>query len=99
MGYARCEGPLGPCIDAPENPILYSYSDRRAGCLSGPGHQAVFDVGEWQFIVFHAHIATSGCRRTTRGRQMYVAPLLWQNGTPQVGVSLRPVEVPRGKNR
>ena len=90
MGYSRCEGPLGPCVDAPENPILYSYNDRRLGCLSGPGHQAVFEVGERQFIVFHAHIATSGCRRTTRGRQMYVAPLLWQDGAPKIGVSLRP---------
>lgn len=90
MGYARCEGPLGPCVDAPENPVLYSYNDRKAGCLSGPGHQAVFEAGGRQFIVFHAHIATSGCRRTTRGRQMYVAPLLWRDGTPQIGVSLRP---------
>ncbi len=89
MGYARCEGPLGPCVDAPENPILHSYNDRKAGCLSGPGHQAVFEAGGRQFIVFHAHIATSGCRRTTRGRQMYIAPLLWRDGTPQIGISLR----------
>ncbi len=90
MGYARCGGPMGPCVDAPENPILHSYNDRTAGCLSGPGHQAVFEAGGRQFIVFHAHIATSGCRRTTRGRQMYVAPLLWRGDTPQLGVSLRP---------
>lgn len=98
MGYATCEGPLGPCVDAPENPVLYSYNDRKAGCLSGPGHQAVFEVGGRQFIVFHAHIATKGCRRTTRGRQMYVAPLLWQNGTPQVGVSLRPATPSAAQN-
>ena len=90
MGYARCEGPMGPCTDAPENPILHSYNDREAGCLSGPGHQAVFEAGGRQFIVFHGHIATRGCRRTTRGRQMYVAPLLWRDGAPQIGVSLRP---------
>lgn len=90
MGYARCEGPLGPCVDAAENPILYSYNDRRAGCLSGPGHQAMFEAGGRQFMVFHAHIATRGCRRTTRGRQMYIAPLLWRDGAPQLGPSLRP---------
>ena len=91
MGYARCEGPMGPCVDAPENPILYSYNNRQAGCLSGPGHQAVFEARGRQFIVFHAHGATSGCRRAQLGRWMYVAPLLWQpDGTPQIGVSLRP---------
>lgn len=90
MGYARCEGPLGPCVDAPENPILYSYNDRKAGCLSGPGHQAVFEVAGRQFIVFHAHAARGGCRNANRGRYMYVAPLLWEDGKPRIGVSLRP---------
>lgn len=90
MGYARCRGPMGPCTDAPENPVLHSYNDREAGCLSGPGHQAVFEAGGRQFIVFHAHAATSGCRRTQLGRYMYVAPLLWRGDTPQIGVSLRP---------
>lgn len=94
MGYARCEGPTGPCTDAPDNPVLYSYNDRHAGCLSGPGHQAVFEAAGRQFIVFHAHIATKGCRRTTRGRQMYVAPLLWRGDTPLIGTSLRPTPSP-----
>ena len=90
MGYARCRGPMGPCTDAPENPILHSYHDRQAGCLSGPGHQAVFEAGGRQFIVFHAHAATSVCGRTQLGRYMYVAPLFWRGDTPQIGVSLRP---------
>jgi beta-xylosidase len=96
MGFARCQGPMGPCTDHPGNPILYSYNNRQAGCLSGPGHQAVFNVGQRQFIVFHAHGATSGCRRANLGRYMYIAPLLWQNGTPQVGVSVRPRAAPPG---
>lgn len=90
MGFARCEGPMGPCVKHPGNPILYSYHDRQAGCLSGPGHQAVFEAAGRQFIVFHAHGARSGCRRGDLGRYMYVAPLLWRDGTPQVGMSLRP---------
>lgn len=90
MGYATCEGPLGPCRDAPENPILYSYSDRRAGCLSGPGHQAVFEADRRQYIVFHAHIARGGCQNAKKGRQMYIAPLGWQDGKPVIGNSLRP---------
>jgi len=90
MGYARCQGPMGPCVDAPNNPILYSYNSREAGCLSGPGHQAVFEAGGRQFVVFHAHAARGGCRNANKGRYMYVAPLLWRDGEPKVGVSLRP---------
>lgn len=90
MGYATCEGPLGPCTDAPENPVLYSYADRTAGCLSGPGHQAVFEAKGRQFILFHAHIARNGCRNAKKGRQMYIAPLGWDAGKPVIGRSLRP---------
>lgn len=89
MGYARCEGPMGPCTDNPDNPILYSYNTPEAGCLSGPGHQALFEAGGRQFIVFHAHGARPGCRRGDLGRYMYIAPLLWRDGEPQIGVSLR----------
>lgn len=94
MGYATCEGPLGPCADAPENPILYSYTDPKAGCLSGPGHQAVFEADGKQYILFHAHIARSGCQNAKKGRQMYIAPLGWQNGRPVIGTSLRPASEP-----
>ncbi len=90
MGYATCEGPMGPCSDAAENPILYSYADRDAGCLSGPGHQAVFEAAGRQFIVFHAHIARGGCRNAKKGRQMYIAPLGWDGTRPLIGTSLRP---------
>jgi beta-xylosidase len=90
MGYATCAGPLGPCTDAPENPILYSYADRTAGCLSGPGHQAVFEAGGRQYIMFHAHIARGGCQNARKGRQMYIAPLGWRDGKPVIGNSLRP---------
>jgi beta-xylosidase len=90
MGYARCSGPMGPCTDAPENPILYSYNDREAGCLSGPGHQSVFSVGQRQFVSFHAWAATKGCRRADNARYLYVAPLLWEGDTPRLGIGLRP---------
>lgn len=90
MGYSLCDGPMGPCRDAPNNPILYSYNNREAGCLSGPGHQSVFSVGERQFMSFHAWAATSGCRRFDNRRYLYVAPLLWEGDVPRLGVSLRP---------
>ena len=90
MGYARCQGPMGPCTDSPQNPILHSYNDRKAGCLSGPGHQALFETAGRQFVVFHAHAARGSCRNAGKGRYMYIAPLLWPQGEPKVGVSLRP---------
>ena len=88
-GYATCAGPLGPCTDAPENPILHSFNDREAGCLSGPGHPAVFNVGQRHFIAFHAWAATKGCRKDVDERYLYVAPLFWKDGKPQIGNSLR----------
>ena len=93
IGYARCSTPMGPCTDAPENPILYSYKDRQAGCLSGPGHQSVFEVGGRQFISFHAWAATRGCRKFDSRRYLYIAPLLWEGDTPKIGNSLRPKPV------
>jgi beta-xylosidase len=88
-GYATCTGPLGPCKDAPENPILHSFNDKEAGCLSGPGHTSIFTVGERHFIAFHAWAATKGCRKDVDKRYLYVAPLFWQEGKPQIGMSLR----------
>ncbi|WP_114951237.1 glycoside hydrolase family 43 protein [Sphingosinicella terrae] len=92
IGYARCSGPVGPCTDAAENPILHSYNDREAGCLSGPGHQSVFELGGRHFISFHAWAATRGCRRFDNRRYMYIAPLGWDGDTPRIAPSLRPGE-------
>ena len=90
MGYATCRAALGPCSDAPENPILYSYNSRDAGCLSGPGHQTVFQAGGRSFIAFHAWAATKGCRKLDDARYMYIAPLGWKGGKPVIAPSLRP---------
>ena len=95
MGYATCRAALGPCADAPENPILYSYNSRDAGCLSGPGHQTVFQAGGRGFIAFHAWAATKGCRKLDDARYMYIAPLGWKGSKPIIAPSLRPA---RGKN-
>jgi len=89
MGYASCSGPLGPCVPAKENPILHSFNDRQSGCLSGPGHQSIFTVGTRTFISFHAWEASSGCRKQDDRRYLYIAPLFWKEGKPQIGPSLR----------
>lgn len=89
IGYARCTGPLGPCTAAAENPILHSFNDRQAGCLSGPGHQSIFRVGTHTLMSFHAWEASSGCRKVDDKRYLYIAPLFWKDGKPQMGVSLR----------
>jgi beta-xylosidase len=89
MGYANCAGPLGGCKAAAENPLLHSFKDREAGCLSGPGHQSIFQVGARSFVSFHAWEATSGCRKADDRRYLYIAPIFWKDGKPQIGPSLR----------
>ena len=89
MGYATCASPLGPCTPSPDNPILHSFKDKQAGCISGPGHQSIFTVGKRSFISFHAWAATKGCRKADDKRFLYVAPLSWKDGKPVIGNSLR----------
>lgn len=92
MGYASCTGPLGPCTPAPENPILNSFKDRDAGCLSGPGHQSVFTAANRTFISFHAWSATARCTKDQDARYLYLAPIIWKDGKPQIGIGLRPAK-------
>lgn len=77
-GYARCDGPLGPCHDAAENPILRSEPGPPA--LVGPGHQSVFRHAGRTWIAFH------GWRQPAPGgpryRAMYILPLDWREGRP-----------------
>ena len=88
-GYANCSGPLGPCTDAPENPILHSFNDPQAGCVSGPGHPAILKFAGRHFIAFHAWAETSCCRPLDPERYLYIAPLFWKDGKPKIGPSLR----------
>ena len=71
------------------DPILHSFHDRDAGCLSGPGHQSIFTGGERTFLSFHAWQASSGCRKLDDRRYLYIAPIFWKDGRPQIGPSLR----------
>jgi len=90
MGYASCSSPLGPCTPAKANPLLHSFNDRDAGCISGPGHQSVFSAAGHMFMSFHAWAATASCRKSPdEARYLYVAPLFWKDGQPTLGPSLR----------
>ncbi len=77
VGYATCDAPLGPCKDAPENPILKS-----ACAASGPGHQAIVrdDDGETWFL-YHAWPAgaAGGDKRV-----LWIDRLEWEDGKPDV---------------
>jgi beta-xylosidase len=74
VGYATCAGPLGPCEDAPENPILKTACDAR-----GPGHQAlVHDGGGGTWIAYHAWDATF------ERRALWLDRIHWEDGKPVV---------------
>lgn len=81
IGLATCEGPLGPCADAPSNPFLASTAQP---CLSGPGHQTVFKSQDRQYLAFHSWAATQSCRPTAQGRFLHIVQLSWHHGTPQL---------------
>ena len=75
VGYATCDGPLGPCTDAPENPIL------KAGCrATGPGHQAVVEVGDETWLVYHAWPGQAGSDK----RVLWLDRLRWEDARPSV---------------
>lgn len=76
-GYALCAGPVGPCQDAAENPILKSAPD-----LIGPGHQSVFEFQGRTWIAYHGWRNTENTRK--RYRAMYISPLDWVNGKPVI---------------
>ena len=50
VGYALCDSPLGPCRDAPENPIL-----RGGGGAAGPGHSFLVEQPDGStWLLYHA---------------------------------------------
>ena len=76
-GYAVCAGPIGPCRDAAENPILKSQPG-----LVGPGHQSVFDFQGRTWIAYHAWRNNDDPHK--RYRAMSISPLDWVDGKPVV---------------
>ncbi len=78
-GYAACDTPLGPCHDAPENPILRTTAQAR-----GPGHTYVIegpDGNTW--ILYHAW-PPGAVGSEVPGRNLWVDRLDWVDGRPVV---------------
>ena len=81
VGYATCDSPTGPCTQAPENPILKSRMT--PPLVVGPGHQAIVQVKDQTWIVYHAwNILSSGVRGDSR--YMWIDRLDWPDGKPVV---------------
>ncbi|MDQ3930022.1 MAG: family 43 glycosylhydrolase [Chloroflexota bacterium] len=94
VGYANCEGPMGPCEDAPENPILASRMDKKP-LVIGPGHKTIIqdDDGE-TWMVYHAWEVTSAGLRGS-SRFMWIDRLTFEGGKPVVhGPTTDPQPVP-----
>lgn len=82
VGYATCESPLGPCEDAPENPILASRMEMPL--VIGPGHQTIIEDADGDtWIVYHAWEVTSAGTRGS-SRFMWIDRLAWEDGKPVV---------------
>jgi beta-xylosidase len=92
VGYATCQGPMGPCEDASENPVLASRMEKPL--VIGPGHQTLVQVGEETWMVYHVWEVTSAGLKGTR-RFMWIDRVEWKDGKPDViGPTLDPQPKP-----
>ena len=73
---------MGPCEDAPENPILKTALKKPP--VIGPGHQTIVldDDGE-TWLVYHAYEVSSTGLKTNR-RMVWIDQLDWEEGKPVV---------------
>ncbi|MBO4205468.1 glycoside hydrolase family 43 protein [Micromonospora echinofusca] len=77
-GYAVCESPAGPCVKAPENPVLRSNA-----AASGPGHASMVAHGGRTWLLYHAWPpGREGAAEP--GRQLWLDEVTWADGRPRV---------------
>jgi beta-xylosidase len=81
VGYATCDSPTGPCQDAAENPILSSRMTAKP-LVVGPGHQAVVQINNETWIIYHAWEMNGGLRGDRRF--VWIDQLDWKDGKPRV---------------
>jgi beta-xylosidase len=78
-GYATCDGPLGPCRKAAENPIL-----KTSPAAAGPGHTfLVTTPGGQTWLLYHAWPPES-IGSVMPGRQLWLDRVDWVDGKPVV---------------
>lgn len=83
VGYARCQSPLGPCVQASDNPMLASAHDGSAP-FAGPGGEAFFQAGGDTYIAFHAWgVAAGGA--PDGSRYLFIGRVGWQGSKPVIG--------------
>jgi beta-xylosidase len=90
VGYARCDGPLGPCKDASTQPLLKT-PEPPVGWL-GPGHQSLLQFKGRTLIAYHAwNVLPNGQR--DRCRAMHIGEVKWSAaGEPTIEVDTEPAE-------
>jgi beta-xylosidase len=90
VGYAECDGPLGPCRKAAENPILKS-----SPAAAGPGHSfLVTTPGGQTWLLYHAW-PPEAIGSVSPGRRLWLDRVDWVGGKPVVrGPTADPQEKP-----
>ncbi|WP_116810560.1 glycoside hydrolase family 43 protein [Steroidobacter cummioxidans] len=90
VGYARCEGPLGPCKDASTQPLLRTPA-QPVGWF-GPGHQSILEFKGRMVIAYHAwNVLPDGHR--DRCRAMHIDELKWTaTGEPLIELETQAAE-------
>lgn len=90
VGYARCDGPLGPCKDASTQPLLRTPA--KSVNWFGPGHQSILQVRGRMVMAYHAwNVLPNGQR--DRCRAMHIDELKWNAaGEPLVVPDTGPAE-------
>lgn len=77
IGGAVSDDPMGPFVKYQDNPILSTSPE-----ISGPGHNSVVQGPNGQYYcVYHAH---TDYDHPSGDRQVYIAPLEFQNGKIRV---------------
>jgi hypothetical protein len=79
IGYATCDGPLGPCTDQSSQPFLGSQS-----AFSGPGGPSLFtDPKGNLWIAFAAWLP--GRVGYPFSRPLFIRPVTVNTGVPTIG--------------
>ena len=92
VGYAVCRTAIGPCRDAPDNPVLASRQAHPPR-LIGPGHQSLLQWKGRTFIAYHAWSELPDGRQGP-ARYMHVSEVVWDGDKPVVVGLRRPLPTP-----